>query len=325
ALDYQVGPNGEIDIWSIGTIAGRDILSVSLGAERNWAERGGKRENLYRIEVGSQFFYLPMSAEQPGVVGAEPGGENAAATGLWVGTVVFSGVTQLGESTATATTSTAPMRILIHVDAGGQASLVSEVTLMQEKNAAPETEPSRVLVVDDSKLSNFEGIEERDGKLIGLRLSTVGYDMPRDMDPGVQTEVVDEVAAADNIDPTDVTLEQILTWVDGQSERPVSLAENYVLSWPLTGGLGSGETLTTTSDLVLDPFHRSNPYRHAFHPRHGTGFAISRSLTIAIDTTTETDFFTGTYQETISGLADRKITAQGMLSLRRISMVGLLQ
>ena len=240
------------------------------------------------------------------------------AGGLWAGVVVFDSVTRLqGVAPAsTATTSTVPMRVLVHVDASGGAMLLNHVTIMQQNG-------EQVLVVDDSKIPFYEGIETRNGKSVGQRMTSIGYDMPRDRLPTAQAGLVDSVAAADGVEPADVTAEQINTWVDGRSERPSALAETYVTAWPLDGTLDS--TLSSSAPLQLDPFHRSNPFRHAFHPRHGTGLAIARAITIAIDDSSEVGVVEGTYQETITGLADDPVILSGNVILQRVSTVTSLQ
>jgi len=218
------------------------------------------------------------------------------------------------------------MRLLIEVDTNGLPSLLSHVTLMQTKTNGVSTNATQVLVVDDSKIPFYEGIEERDGKLIGTRIATVGYDMPRNFDPTVQSNLVPIVATNMSIPPGSVTASNIEVYVNGQTTRPPQLVETYYLTWPLDGGLGPNLAVqATNSPLDLDAFHRSNPFRHAFHPMHGAGYAITRSLLIQFDDTSEIDLLQGRYQEQITGLAAEPLTAQGDITLRRISSVGTLQ
>ena len=328
-LQHEVGPQGEFEDWDLGELPSSTALTVTLGAHRTWDTGPAAREKLYRIDVGSQFFYLPVSASQqtsslslgsaePPLLGADDLTTASGFGGLWAGVVVFDSVTRLQAvaPASTATTSTVPMRVLVHVDDGGGAVLLNHVTVMQQNG-------EQVLVVDDSKIPFYEGIETRNGKSVGLRMTSIGYDMPRDWSPTAQAGLVDSVAAADGVDPADVTAEQINIWVDGRSERPSALAETYATAWPLDGTLDA--TLSSSAPLQLDPFHRSNPFRHAFHPRHGTGLAITRAITIAIDDSSEVGVVEGTYQETITGLADDPVTLSGNVVLQRISTVTSLQ
>ncbi|MGI9243643.1 MAG: hypothetical protein ACR2RV_22795, partial [Verrucomicrobiales bacterium] len=265
-LAYQAGPNGEFEVWDVGEVEAGGITTLKLGAHRDWAEGKARRETLYRIRSGAHFSYLPVVADQQGApLTTEPGlGDPVTAAtyaGLWAGVVVFDSVVPFepNAQTPTSTKSKTPMRILVHVDSGGKATLIQHVTIMQQ-------EGKQVLVVDDSKISNYQGVETRNGKLVGLRISTVGYDMPRDWSTTAQMDLVAAVAEANSVDPADVTSEMIMNYVDALDQRPPDLDEAYELTWPLDGDFDSG--LTTAQPLNLDPFHRSNPFRHAFHPSH---------------------------------------------------------
>jgi hypothetical protein len=111
------------------------------------------------------------------------------------------------------------------------------------------------------------------------------------------------------------------------SSRPPDLQEIYYRTWQLEGKPGPGQTVGTGSakPLTLDPYHRSNPFRHAYHPQHGTGYAITRSLSITFDATYDPGMLTGTYQEITRGLARQDITSRGKIALRRVSTVANLQ
>ena len=104
--------------------------------------------------------------------------------------------------------------------------------------------------------------------------------------------------------------------LDSRTSRPPDLPELYHLSWPLEGQLGVGKTLGTSSaaPLTLDPFHRTNPFRHAFHPQHGVGYPISRRFSLTVEASPDPTLLTGTYQETTLGLARQDLVAEGTLS-----------
>jgi hypothetical protein len=77
--------------------------------------------------------------------------------------------------------------------------------------------------------------------------------------------------------------------------------------------------------LSLDPFHRSNPFRHAFHPQHAVGYAVTRRFSIRFETAPGSTILTGTYQETTSGLARQDIVSKGSITLQRVSSAATLE
>jgi hypothetical protein len=88
-----------------------------------------------------------------------------------------------------------------------------------------------------------------------------------------------------------------------------------------------GRTIQTGSaaPLTLDAFHRSNPFRHAFHPQHGAGYAVTRSFTVRFEAEPDPTILSGTYEETTRGLARQDIVSRGSISLRRITKAATLQ
>ena len=96
---------------------------------------------------------------------------------------------ELGSSFANLATPVAEpfdVRLLIHVDSNGTARFLKEVTQMwKDGTYAPagggqvvNTPGHFVLVTDDAKLANFSGIALRDGRKVGRRMSTIGFDFP---------------------------------------------------------------------------------------------------------------------------------------------------
>ncbi|NNM29452.1 MAG: hypothetical protein HKO57_08020, partial [Akkermansiaceae bacterium] len=74
--------------------------------------------------------------------------------------------------------------------------------------------------------------------------------------------------------------------------------------------------------LVLDPFHRSNPFRHAFHQQHPRGPKITRELVIVFDSDQPVpDRLRASYREDITGLTKSRLTLTGSLELHRVSPV----
>jgi hypothetical protein len=323
-LDYDIGSNGQL-VQATFNIAANSSKTVTLGAHRDWDNGARERENLYRIELGYNYLWLPMSAENADLSGGTTNSVNPSYSGLWIGEVTLDQVSSITEAgrPVKETTSKAPMRLLMHVDSTGNASLLSHVMFMLTKTATSTVLPEQVLVVNESKIPFFEGIEERGGKKVGKRVETVGYDMPRKFDTTNQSALVTATASALNIASNAVTDTNIQTYVNGQASRPPALVEKYNVSWPLTGGLAPDSVLTAT--LTMDPFHRSNPFRHAYHPKHGAGYALTRSIRIIIDPVYQAGVLTGRYEETISGLAAVPIVTKGTVMLSRVSEVTTLQ
>jgi parvulin-like peptidyl-prolyl isomerase len=280
-------------------------------------------ENLYRIKFEHHYAWLPIAASDPDRSEATVTATDPEAVGLWLGEVLLGEVTSATEAghPVRPTSSVAPMRVILHVDESGQARLLRDVLVMQTKTASESVAPEQVLIVNEAKVSFYKGILERGGKRVGLRIETVGYDLPRAFDPATQQALVNTVATALSIaNPGDVTAANIQQWVEDQSTRPTSLVESYEYHWPLAGSLTAGGELTGI--LSMDAFHRTNPFRHAFHPSHGTGRVLTRAITIDLDSNAPgAGLLTGSYQETIIGLGAVPLTTGGRLTLERVSTV----
>ncbi len=109
---------------------------------------------------------------------------NASAAGLWIGTIQLDRVNEVqtaigGDSNEpTPTADTLSMRIILHVDATGSMQLLKDVIIMAALTdpADPASARRTVLVTDPAFIPQFAGIVERDGKLVGLRYSSIDYD-----------------------------------------------------------------------------------------------------------------------------------------------------
>ena len=284
-------------------IAAQKTFNLTLGAKRTFTDSAA-HISVYRVRSGGKgaSFYLPIravlsSVEQSAAsLGVLPSGPM---TGLWVGEVILDKVSSIVVNGAPvqAAASKAPMRLILHVNATGQVRLLSQVTMMQTKSADPSAASLPVLVVDANKIPFFEGIKERNGKQVGLRIESVAYDMPR--------------SASAWTGPDLVTL----------ASRPTALQETYDLTKLMTGTMG--QTLTTS--LVLDPYHRSNPMRHAYHQELTKGPKVTRTFTVAFDAQQPlNDELHGTFTEVINGLIKDNLTVSGRLHMRRVSAVSTL-
>ncbi len=339
-LDWRILPGtggNPVTSWNAGALPAETSRTLTLGADRNWTEGAGDRENLYQLLVslpsGSYYLWLPVVARRTDltlVPDSGDGSPNAAYAGLWVGRVVLDTVTSLAESGAPArpTTSTVPLQVLIHFDGTNAPTLLSHVMFLQTKSADPSVPPTPILLVDESKIPFFEGVAMRGGRRVGRRLETVAYDLPRKMDPTTQSALATQQGLT--------TAAAITSYVNGQTERPPALEEAYHLTWPLAGTLAPGRTLRTPSTtagdaadlpLTLDPFHRSNPFTHAFHPRHGAGYPVSRAIAITFENSSDDGLLRGTYTELLSGLvaSARPLSLSGKITLQRASTLANLQ
>jgi len=194
-------------------------------------------------------------------------------------------------ATPTPTGSEFNLRLLIHVDADGQARLLKEVIQMWKEGTytndvdgwkVMDQAGDYVLVTDETLLAQLRGAGVRDGQDVGRRISTVDFDFP-------------------------------------------STATNNFL--PLTGQFGAGATLSGVITLPAD--FPTNPFRHKYHPDHGQGFAVTRSLEFQFSSgnTTGRDepsygyaVISGTYRETVSGLHKAGIVAAGTFTLNRVAV-----
>lgn len=330
------------------TVDASKTAILTIGAQRDWALGSPDRTNLYRLKTGGASFWLPVTARNSDLqlpTDGTPLSESDSVTGLWVGEVILNASTSIVVDGAPTqpTAGVAPMRVLLHYD-GSNVRLLSQVTVMQTKTADPEVLAEPVLVVDPAKIPFFEGIKERNGRKVGIRIEAVAYDMPRDSSAAAQTvgagDLIDMIVAESTSPVTkwlsgknlyttreSVTQAAIDSYILFRSIRPPSLKEIYKLSLPMSGALGAGKTVVTSNanPLVLDPFHRSNPFRHAYHQRHTKGVNITRSFEIVFDPEqTISDRLTGTFSETIQGLIKSDLELTGRVEFTRISPVGTL-
>ena len=330
---------------------------LTLGAQRNWIDNL-PRTNLYRLNTGANgaSFWLPIAAS-PDLVGEPtvPGTSADVVTGLWVGEVNFDSSTSIVEdgSPIRPASGSSPMRLILHSDGGGAVKLLSQVTLMPTKTADAGIVPEPVLVVDQAKIPFFEGIKERNGNKSGIRIEAVAYDMPRKIDAGSQDNLIEDpkflllttlspqLQAALGQDPSTRTQAQkdlitsstaainaakltipslLPNYLLSSASRPPKLVEAYNFSTPMTGAVGAAQTLS--GSLSLDPFHRSNPFRHAYHRDLTKGPQITRTFSVTFDANQPIPGrLRGTCTETISGLIKTNLTLQGRVEFGRVSTV----
>jgi hypothetical protein len=252
----------------------------------------------YLVQVSAQKL-LPAKALLTGL----PGLGNPAA-GLWVGSASITTVNEANSTqpmNLTPTRSTFDLRLLIHVDANGQARLLKEVIQMWQNGTtsnfnglAVADKPGRfVLLTDDSLIPQFRGALLRDGVPVGRRISTVDFDF------------------------------------EGGTSNVLTMSGTFAI--------GS----TNRCSIVLEPNLATNPFKHRFHPDHDNldatyanfkeeAYRIFRNLELRYSATDPAGTNTlsaldygynvmgGVYRETITGLHRTNIVAEGTFRLTRV-------
>jgi len=177
-----------------------------------------------RDGVGSRWL-VPVMAKKT---------SRSAFSGLWVGNIRVKGVSesQLGSQVPKPVYRPFSFRIMIHVDAFGQARLLKEVIQMWEDGTYivvndPDLSPTPlyqvdepghyVLITDDTLIPNFQGASQSDGDPIGYRISTAAYDF----------------------EGTELSMGGIFDFLR-----------------------------TLTVELVMEPNLSTNPFMHKYHPDH---------------------------------------------------------
>ena len=245
--------------------------------------------SLLRVSDGEGTLFFVGVAASPGTP--------ADYTGLWVGSVTVTNVsptlgTTNGPGTPGSVARGFPLRVLLHVDQGGQAALLREVTLVYGRNdTAGLTNPPAwssaqplELVTDPARLVSYSPSDIRSGAIRGRRLTAPHFEFSR---------------------------------TNGQ------------FSLPLNGVFAPGSAMSGT--LLLSADVPTHPFRHRYHPDHGTNaYPVSRDISLRIDTSSPVDggitdpVLNGMFSETITGLHRLPLYTSGSLEFRRISNLGVL-
>jgi hypothetical protein len=96
-------------------------------------------------------------------------------------------------------------------------------------------------------------------------------------------------------------------------------------SLALDGTLGPSNVVSGTLSLPGDS--PGNPFRHRYHPDHGTNaYAVTRDIRLQLSQPVAGDDsqLSGTYSETLTGLHKLPLQVSGSLELHRLSTVGVL-
>ena len=226
-------------------------------------------------------------------------------SGLWVGTAMINKINEPADAddpnTPKPTATEFQFRLILHRDSYAQCKLLKEVIQLWNEatwKTDPVTgsqvidEPGRfVLLTDDGLVSEYSGLSLRDGQLRGRRISSAAFSFP----------------------------------------EPPAMA-------------GTIEAGTLTCSFAIEPDDPLNPFKHKYHPDHDNldpqggylpeAYHVVRNISM---TFTEVDPATplmqagwgdtvigGIYRETITGLHQTPIFAEGIFRLHHISPVDVL-
>lgn len=249
----------------------------------------------------------PGALARPGGSQAKAGGDNPLAlAGLWVGSIEINAVSEAQRAGVEPkpTGTSFSQRVLIHVNAQGQARLLKDVIQMWEEGTTrpssvdPDYEemetPGRyVLITNKDLIGLYSGVAGRDGTAVGVRLSSVAYDF-----------------VGETLD--------------------------------FSGVFGPGGQLTAA--VVIPSNLPTNPFLHRYHPDHNNldehflgyqeeAYPVVRNLQLVFTADDPQggsapdwgdSVLGGTFSETITGLHRNPIHTAGTFRLNRASAVTVL-
>ncbi len=199
--DYFRGQMDEVRLWNVARSDGEiDFLAFrsppgqTLGLRAYWGfneARGTVLHDLTATRADGALVNLDDSNWTGGklwgagtvdpslVLQPDPNGR-----GLWIGNVTLKQVNEVGQALNGAAENTttvgdeASVRLLLHVDGSGRARMLKDVIVMQTLTNPQDPASAKrvVLVTDPARISQFQGIVQRGGKLVGVRHGTVAYD-----------------------------------------------------------------------------------------------------------------------------------------------------
>ncbi len=297
-LTLRIKPNSELEV----------PFAVLRNAMSEPASEDDVFESVLEVVDGQgAYFTVPVTAQKM-----------LTKQGLWVGEATLFEVSEAanGEDARTPRPAGSDFRfrLIVHVDADNNATLLQQVILMQVQavfdppDSNNQISPDRdVLITRDELVSQFTGISLRDGKLAGRRISAPAFAHTRP-DPG---------------------------------DAPAEASSQ----WPIALGGALGAKLNGTIRVnYKDPL---NPFLHRYHPDHNNlnedydalraegseSFTFSREIELEFSPTTPLgrsapnwghDVVGGTYRETIIGLHKNKIYVEGSFELNHVIDVNVL-
>ncbi len=313
--DEETGEVGWPDLPDVEVLdapAGEDVF-VTLAIKRPQFTQD-RMEQMVAItdELGQRIvLHVGGSTAQRATAGrgvnAKAGGDDPLAfAGLWVGDIVVEKVSEAQRAGTTPMSTGSPFtqRVLVHVNAQGQARLIKDVIqmwedgTMQPSSVDPtymeEAQPGRyVLLTNKNLIGLYSGVAARDGVSVGLRYSTVGYDFDGEM-------------------------------------------------LDFSGVFGPGGEISTA--IVVEPTLPTNPFLHRYHPDHNNlderflnyqeeAYQVVRNMQLVFTSDDPLgpnppgwgdSTLGGTFAETITGLHRNPIFTSGTFRLHRASVVTVL-
>jgi hypothetical protein len=269
-------------------IAPGESERLSLGVKRDGLSAADPLAGNIDVEAGGTVFQIPLSLEGIDVAG------------LWVGQAVVNRVNEVKEPFSvdpTPTGSAFSFRIIVHVDDGGQARLLSHVIQMWDENL-PNGPAGPVLFTDDGLMPNYTGTTMRDGKTVGRRISApafhdFGQSEPMGGNFGIQAGVLTTTLNLPENDPTNPFIhryhkDHLIPGDDTPEDQKYSIERAIKLTFQ-------------DQDADGNNIVGSN----------GLGWG---SLDMG-----------GVYQETINGIHKKELTIKGTFLLHRVSKKGSLE
>jgi len=262
-------------------IAPGESERLSLGVKRDGLSAADPLAGNIDVEAGGTVFQIPLSLEGIDVAG------------LWVGQAVVNRVNEVKEPFSvdpTPTGSAFSFRIIVHVDDGGQATLLSHVIQMWDENL-PNGPAGPVLFTDDGLMPNYTGTTMRDGKTVGRRISAPAFhSFGQSVLDGSFGTQAGELITTLNLPPTDPSNPF------NHLYHPDHLVENASL---------------TVARAIKLTFQDQDAEGNNIVGSNGLGWG---SLDMG-----------GVYQETITGIHKKELTIKGTFLLHRVSKKGSLQ
>ncbi len=283
------------DVWQV-EIEPNSVVELTIGVDRTQLQNGSDGTYQSLIEVkddeGTQLF-VPVSASLP-----------TDRAGLWVGYANLDAVNYVNglDDSPQPAASAFQLRLILHVDADGNARLLDQVTQMWKEGTYKEDpedpnqmivdEPGTfVLLTDDALVSQYAGAALRDGKPVGRRLSTpfFSFDTPPLLSGGFEEELSVDSLVISYDDPLNPFKHQYHPDHNNLDER---------FEEPLPEGL---ESYTVTRSLRLQ-FTEEDP-ENLNLPGWGDNQVG------------------GLYSETIAGIHRQALKVSGSFRLQRISTI----
>ena len=321
-------------------------------------------QGVLEISAAGQRIRVPVRAEASGVAGGSNFSSVSPYAGLWVGTAAISHVSVTGLNLAVkegidrddcggdgsqncfVAGSEAALRLIVHVDASGNARLLQEVTLLRD----PGSDADAVYLCSAGSTN------------AGLACST-NADCPgtqgactawtQDGTPGAEVLVTDP----GRLDDFDGVVLAVRAGADSEGVVPsvgrristVAFAlpddpdnNDEIDGVPFNGLVNDSSATIYTNDFTLAHNDPLNPFVHPYHPDHDTldaqsddplraeSFAVTRQVRLAFTPTDPegldlpgsgaTALF-GVYGETLTGLHKDALHTGGVFRLHRVSYV----